>query len=445
VAEVQQKSPSHLLQSGAGLLKRSLAAKLASNHPDGFARLAGELGERTFLAFLNFQELTCMKKKLIAMAVAGLASSAALAQTSVTVYGVADLGYVYSQGNAGIGGGKNKFSGIAGGGVTAGNRLGFKGEEALGNGLKAVFTLEYGLYLDNNSGLGSGNNGGLNARQQFVGLSSNFGTVSLGRQYAPGFNATANNDALEATDMGIQSSLSVYAGNSITPNSPARYNNSIAYTSNNLSGFTVSAIYGFGETQDAAGGFNDNFVSTSDNGKLGFGLNYANGPINLDAVYQSRQNVSFGVPGTGDDINEWYLGGSWDFKVVKAYASYQALDNNNQGAVLGGYGNVIGKKNDIWTVGLSAPVFSNGVVGLSYGKLSVDNRNAADGDSWGWGAMYTHNLSKRTALYVAYTYFDNDRNSVPVQTQVVGGPDSSGIGALGENNYTFGTGIRHSF
>jgi predicted porin len=59
---------------------------------------------------------------------------------------------VYSQGSAGLGGGKNKFSGIAGGGVTAGNRLGFKGEEALGNGLKAVFTLEYGLDLDNNSG-----------------------------------------------------------------------------------------------------------------------------------------------------------------------------------------------------------------------------------------------------------------------------------------------------
>jgi predicted porin len=394
-----------------------------------------------------------MKKKLIAIAVAGLASGAALAQTNVTIYGVADVGYVYSQGNAlsvangGIGG-KNKFSGLAGGGVTAGNRLGFKGEEALGNGLKAVFTLEYALELDNNDGIGN-TTGGLNARQQFVGLSSNFGTVSLGRQYAPGFNATANNDALEATDMGIQSSLSVYAGNAITPNSPARYNNSIAYTSNNLSGFTVSAIYGFGETSDAANGFNDNFVSTGDDGRFGLGLNYANGPINLDAVYQSRQNVTRqfnGAPtpaGTGDDINEWYLGGSWDFKVVKAYASYQALDNDNQGAVLNFTNTPIGKKNDIWTVGLTVPVFSNGLIGLSYGKLSVDNRNAPDGDSWGWGAMYTHNLSKRTALYAAYTYFDNDRTGVAVQTQVANG--GVGIGALGQSNYTFGTGIRHSF
>ena len=397
-----------------------------------------------------------MQKKLIALAVISLASGAALAQTNVTVYGIADVGYVYSSGNPGRDPftgmkipGKSKFSGLSGSGITAGNRLGFKGEEALGNGLKAVFTLEYGLNLDDNSGLG--NTGGLNARQQFVGLASKFGTLSLGRQYAPGFNATANNDALEATDMALQSNLSVYAGNSITPNSPARYNNSIAYTSNNLAGFTISAIYGFGETRDVfTGSYNDKLVSTSDNGKVGFGINYANGPINLDAVYQSRQNVTFGVPsalqstlGLGKDINEWYLGGSWDFKVVKAYASYQALDNNNRGTIPLPVGCCLAKSNDIWTVGLSAPVLSNGLVGISYGRLSVDNRNAPDGDSWGWGAMYQYNLSKRTALYVAYTYLNNDRYSVPVQTQVAG--DGAGIGALGESNYTFGTGIRHSF
>ena len=388
-----------------------------------------------------------MQKKLIALAVASLASGAALAQTNVTVYGVADVGYVYSAGGAGrdpVTGlkipGNNKFSGLAGGGVAAGNRLGFKGEEALGNGLKAVFTLEYRMNMDNNSGVG--NTGGLNARQQFVGLASNYGTLSLGRQYAPGFNATANNDALEATDMSIQSDLSVYAGNSITPNSPARYNNAIAYTSNNMAGFTASLIYGFGETQNVfTGSYNDKEVSISDNGQVGVGLNYANGPINLDAVYQSRQNVTLGLPrpipstiGIGKDIEEWYVGGSWDFKVVKAYASYQALDDHNSLGLI--------NDNNIWTVGLSAPI-GNGVVGLSYGKLSVNNRGLPDGESWGAGAMYQYNLSKRTALYVAYTYFNNDKYSVPVQTQVAG--DGTGIGALGESNYTFGTGIRHSF
>jgi hypothetical protein len=87
--------------------------------------------------------------------------------------------------------GTNKFSGIQSG-LLSGSRLGFKGEEALGNGLKAIFTLEYSLNIDNNSGIGS--TGGLNARQQFVGLAGGFGTVALGRQYSPGYQATANND-----------------------------------------------------------------------------------------------------------------------------------------------------------------------------------------------------------------------------------------------------------
>ena len=380
-----------------------------------------------------------MNKKIIALAVASLASGVAVAQTNVTMYGVVDNMYVYSQGKAGIGGGTNKFSGLNGGGGTAGNRLGFKGEEALGNGLKAVFTLEYGLHLDNNEGIGTS---GLNARQQFVGLSGNWGTVALGRQYAPGFNATANNDALEATDMGIQSSLSVYAGNSITPNSPARYNNAITYTSNSMAGFTASAIYGFGETRDQLGTFNDNFVSVSDNGKIGLGLNYANGPVNVDVGYQSRTNVvlpnlnppPFKAPGSGSSINEWYVGGSWDFKVVKAFASYQALDNN---------ANIIAKTIDdsnLWTLGLSAPV-GPGTFAVSYGRLSLDRKNLADGDSWGAGTMYTYPLSKRTAVYAAYSYFNNDKYSIPGQAIITPGL----IGAPGESNYTVGAGLMHSF
>jgi predicted porin len=122
--------------------------------------------------------------------------------------------------------------------------------------------------------------------------------------------------------------------------------------------------------------------------------------------------------------------------VVKIYGSYQALDNNNRFFV-----NDIESSN-IWTVGVTAPV-GNGVFGLSYGRLSLDRRDNSSGNSWGWGAMYQYNLSKRTALYGAYSYFDNSRNSVPVQAQVAG--DGAGIGAVGENNYALGAGIRHSF
>ena len=117
-----------------------------------------------------------MQKKIIALAVAGLVSGVAFAQTNVTVYGVVDQGFAYSSSNA-FGNGTNKFSGLKDGGLS-GSRFGFKGEEALGNGLKAIFTMEYGKDSDSDSSVAN-----FFVRQAFVGLSNNYGTASLGRQY----------------------------------------------------------------------------------------------------------------------------------------------------------------------------------------------------------------------------------------------------------------------
>lgn len=376
-----------------------------------------------------------MQKKLVALAVASLASGAALAQTNVTVYGVVDAGYLYSSGNAPSNmGGDRTFSGISSG-IAAGNRIGFQGSEALGNGLKAVFTLEYGLDIDTNEGIGTG---GLNARQQFVGLQSDkLGTVALGRQYAPGFMASARNDALDATDLAIQSNLSVLSNMSITPNSPSRYNNSVTYTSNNFSGLTASAIYGFGE----AGVTRD----TSDNGRIGLGLNYANGPINLDLAYHARQNMVINGVATGKDINEWYVGGNYDFKVVKVFASYQEYyTQTTQATAL--VQSPAFKSSNLWTLGVNAPV-GPGTLAFSYGKLSLDNTTQKDGESWGAGTMYTYPLSKRTSVYAAYSYFNNDRYSLAAQTQLapITTAGSVGIGAIGESNYALGAGMTHSF
>ena len=96
-----------------------------------------------------------MQKKLIALAVAGLASTAAFAQTNVTIYGVADLGYVASSSNRnGTTTGNANYNGIDSG-IWGGSRIGFKGEEALGNGLKTIFTLEYYIAPDENTGVGA--------------------------------------------------------------------------------------------------------------------------------------------------------------------------------------------------------------------------------------------------------------------------------------------------
>ena len=86
-----------------------------------------------------------MQKKIIALAIAGLASSAAFAQTNVQIYGIVDAAMAYvnnSQGRDGF---------AVQSGVLAGNRIGFKGTEDLGNGLKANFVLEQGFNLNDGS------------------------------------------------------------------------------------------------------------------------------------------------------------------------------------------------------------------------------------------------------------------------------------------------------
>jgi len=394
-----------------------------------------------------------MQKKLIALAVASLASGAAFAQTNVTMYGIADAGYVWSQGDA-AGPGTNKFSGIQSG-LLSGSRLGFKGEEALGNGLKAVFTLEYALNIDNNTGVGSGT-GGLFARQQFVGLAGGFGQIALGRQYSPGYQATANNDPAGGSAFEPQSFMTNQAGNTITPNSAARWDNAISYTSPNWGGFTGKAIYSFGE--NSFGGvdpvnadgtnsatnrvtYNDNIVSTSDNGKWALGANFSAGAFNVDALYQVRQNVTSQAvdangdltrpAGTGDDINEWYVGGSFDLKFVKLMASYQDQDDKNRNT---------NNDNSTWSLGAVVPIGNFGVH-LAYAQTDFDNAGPAgliDGKSDAFMVAGTYAFSKRTTAYAGYVWTDNDRDSRGL------GP-VAGVGAPNQTNNSFLAGIRHSF
>ena len=367
-----------------------------------------------------------MQKKLIALAVASVASGAAFAQTNVTMYGIADAGYVYSTGKANIaGGGTNKYSGIDSG-LLSGSRLGFKGEEALGNGLKAIFQLEYGLSIDSNVGVGTA----LAPRQQFVGLSSNaLGTVALGRQYAPGYDATARNDAFAGAAFAPQSFLttSTDVNNTITPNSGARWNNAVTYTTPNWGGFTGKAIYGFGEN---AG--NDRFVSTSDNGRWGVGANFSAGMFNVDGVYQVRQNV---VAANGKDINEWYVGATLDLKFAKLMASYQDQNDKNT---------LTNNDNSTWSVGAVIPVMSSSAIHLGYAELDFDQGNKGaqlNGKSKAAAVAFSHGLSKRTTLYTGYVYTKNGDDSVGAAPAGL----TNVIGAVDRKNHTFTAGIRHTF
>ena len=389
-----------------------------------------------------------MQKKVIALAVAGLVSGAAFAQSNVTVYGVMDAGYVYGTGERTGALNKNaNFSGIQSG-LLGGSRLGFRGEEGLGNGLKAIFTAEYALDIDGNNGIGTGgadNTTILRARQTWVGLQhAKLGTVTLGRQYAPAFAAAGRNDAFgSSTGIGSLARLSLVGNNTISGTNGGRVDNSVAYRSPTWSGFTVSGIAGFGENASAANAAG-NGVSRGGNQLYGAGLNYANGPLNLDGVYHTRRDVtalqangSVGAStlagpawvGTQDSINEWYLGGSYDFKVVKISGSYQEQNDDNGTSATEA-------SNKLWQVGAAMPVFGNGKLHAGYSKQSWEN--SGGGNTSAWNFMYTHSLSKRTTLYTGVTRFDNDNNTRAAAS-------NSGVGGIGEKNTTYAAGINHAF
>lgn len=348
-----------------------------------------------------------MQKKIIALAVAGLVSGAAFAQSNVTVYGVADAYYVYSKGE------DLKFSGIQSGGLSGG-RVGFRGEEALGNGLSAIFTYEFGsLSIDTNDT-------SFGTRQSFVGLKGGFGTVSLGRQYAPSFLYLGGTSSNEVTIVN-PSNLSVGGvGNFVTLNTGggSRWNNSVAYTSPNMGGFEARAIYGFGE--NLRDGFSD---ASTDASLLGLGAKYANGPLYLTAIYQAV--LSNDAVANDDGNKAWAVGGAFDFKVVKLFANYIRENDERAGAD-------ITKK--FWSVGLGVPVSAKGTVNLEYTQFKTDA--VSDGKAKGLGLGYNHSLSKRTTGYVNLSLIDNDDGLNAA---------FNGVGAFGEKNTNFAVGVRHVF
>jgi len=371
-----------------------------------------------------------MQKKLIALAVAGLVSAPAFAQSNVTIYGVADAGLAYGDH------GEGEFQGVLSG-VLSGSRLGFRGTEDLGNGLKAVFTLEQGF--DIGTGVSSPGVGGDStfSRQAFVGLSGSFGTVSLGRQYAPGY--FANYDAVLGALISPQSLLSNQTGATITPNSPARWDNSLAYTGT-FSGLTARAIYGANaETNTFNAATGQELIGASDDDKMGLGLDYSNGPLKVGAVYHYLKDA-LDVANVTDDQQEWLVGGSYNFGVLTLAGSYQQTKNAyfRDGADV-----------DIYQLGVIVPVGAAGNVHVAYGEADVDASTAGgnfDGKTKAYTIAYTHALSKRTTAYVGYMGTDNDAG-LDISLVDAGYKSVNGIGVYedGEKSNLVAVGLRHTF
>ncbi|MFD1559590.1 porin [Paraburkholderia silviterrae] len=210
-----------------------------------------------------------MKKSLLALAALSVFAGVAHAQSSVTLYGIIDEDVNITTNS----GGKHLYN--LSSGAMQGTRWGVRGTEDLGGGLKAIFVLENGF--DPTTGkLGQG---GLEfGRQAYVGLSSQFGTVTLGRQYDSVVDYVG---PLEAGDQ-WGGYISAHPGDVDNFNNSYRTNNTVKYTSANYGGLTLGGTYSFG---GVAGNFSQNQIWS-------LGAGYTNGPLVLGVGYLNARTPS---------------------------------------------------------------------------------------------------------------------------------------------------------
>ena len=329
-----------------------------------------------------------MKKVLFTLLALG-ASCTALAQSSVTIYGVADAGLVVDKDAAG-----DRLTRVASG-VASGSRIGFKGKEDLGGGMAATFVLESGFNIDTGT---SGQGGLLFGRQAYVGLTGNAGAITLGRQYSPYYLALR--DVADPFAIGLAGT----ASNVMATN--YRVNNMVQYATPTWNKLSGELAYGFGEVAD------DNKKNRS----LGGAVHYIDGPLNLTVTHHRMENAL----ATADTRNS-LLAMRYDFGVAQAnlgYADNRALDNS--------------KSNDV-LLGVIVPFGATKMV-ASYIRHDDKSNLNRDAQQWAIGAYYA--LSKRSDLYTAYGHISNKNGAL----YTVGNATDNGTGNTG-----FNLGMRHTF
>jgi len=362
-----------------------------------------------------------MKKSVLALAALGAFAGAASAQSSVTMFGVVDLN-VMSVDNA------DRTYSMGTDGMSS-SRLGFRGVEDLGGGLKASFWLEMGLAADTGGNAGAwGNSADSNAnrlyfnRRSTVSLSNQWGELRLGRDYTPTFWSWTVFDPFGTNGVGNAGNIALGADlqtalAGTTYGTFVRANNMVSYILPN--GAFGPGLYG--QLSVAAG------ENARGNKYFGGRIGYAAGPFDIAGAYGVTDCLDLSCD---IDMTNWNIGGAWNFGFMKLSAlfnEFSAEGNNNKA----------GRQN--WYVGVTAP-FGQWNVKASYGGTNgKDLLDKVDASQWAIGVDY--NLSKRTALYATWASINNDNGARFVVSS------QSAIPSIGTNfNSTGGQiGIRHQF
>ena len=326
-----------------------------------------------------------MKKTLIAMAALAAAGTVA-AQSSVTMYGRVNTGAYYQKKTETLSGTKTTTttSGFrnnpAGGGTS---RLGFKGSEALGNGLSATFQLEMGFCGATGVFSPGETSVGFN-RGATVGFKGAFGEVKVGYSGDPFFNFDGSYKAIDNTSA-FDNRVKTASGK----NAEYRGRHPGIFYSGTFSDVTVEASVGqSGENKKETG----NPDTKTNRSTYGLGLGYASGPLAVGAAVQFDKDK-----GTTDTTTTSYgIGATYDFNVAKLYAQYKGGRVKNDSSA------TVDKANyDQYAVGISAPFGATTLAaeyGYNKGKQTHDAaKTTYNGNVFSVRAQYQ--LSKRTSIY----------------------------------------------
>lgn len=344
-------------------------------------------------------------KKLFAAATV-LAAGIASAQSQVTIYGVVDAGLVHESG------GPSGARTVMGPGMESGSRLGFRGTEDLGGGMKAVFTLEQGILNDT----GALAQGGLAfGRQAFVGIGGNFGLFTLGRQYTPSALTQVKYDPFTTGLAGTSANLLSPGG----AGGSNRMNRTVKFsTPGGLAGFAGEIAYAFKDTTGAK----------PIGSELGFSVSYASGPFSTEFSHHRVQDGG----GAGVTGKVTWIAGKYDFGGITGYLNYVVNSNSRVFGILNA------NSRDI-LIGLSAQLGS-GKLMASF--ISKNDRTAQNQDAQQLAIGYSYSLSKRTDIYASAAKIRNKNAPIVVG---VSGYRVGNATTQGSGNQALSVGIRHVF
>lgn len=347
-----------------------------------------------------------MKKSLLALAALTAFAGVASAQSSVTLFGVVDLNL------RGVDNGTGTRSTLSQDG-NASSRLGFRGVEDLGGGLKAGFWLEAGISPDTGTTNMVNNNvfapDGTAAtqstttqlfnRRSTVSLMGGFGEIRLGRDYTATFWNHTVFDPFGTNGVGSQTNIQGVAGSAAQ--TLVRANNMVGYFLPSLGGLYGQVQYAMDEGAKPG------------NEYMGGRIGYAAGPVNVAGAYGETK-----LPGT--NLKTWNVGASFNMGFLTLMGQFHEYK----------YG---ANKQTNYLIGATVPLGA-GTLKASYGETKLGSKATQ------MAVGYVYDVSKRTALYVHASQVDNDAGKA---FTAGGGGKTNGRGGFKSTGYELG--LRHSF